>query len=473
VAQELRELFALSAPTVATMISYTLMQFVDGLMVARITPADPVNLAAQGNGSIWAFVPTSFLVGMLGVVNTYVAQNLGAGKPERGAAYAWNAMWLAALGYLVVVAYALVLPSIFALDAAGRDPQMLAMQTQYAQILLFGALPMLITRGLSQFFYGLHRPKIVLVAALVGNATNLIGNWLLIYGSPKLGIPALGVQGAAIATVIGTFVECLFPLALFLSARYQREFHTRESWRPSGSHMREIVTIGWPASIMVGNELVCWAIFMDKLVGSFGKEHNMAGWITLRYMHLSFMPAVGLSYAMTSIVGKAIGQGRPDIARHKARLGIAVTAIYMGVCGVLFIVFRHQLVGLFVASDASPELAAQIQSIGTSLLIIAAIFQFADGIGIALLGCLRGAGDTLFPGVATIVLAWLLIVGLGWALAVGMPSWESKGPWIGAAAYIFALGAVLLYRWHSPAWEKIHLVDGPKSPEKVAPTNAA
>ena len=79
-ASALREMLLVAAPTVATMVSYTLAQFVDGLMVSRLGDGA---LAAQGNGGIIAFVPISILTGIFGVINTYVSQNFGAGRPER------------------------------------------------------------------------------------------------------------------------------------------------------------------------------------------------------------------------------------------------------------------------------------------------------------------------------------------------------------------------------------------------------
>ena len=83
----LRELLVVAVPSIATMVSFTSMQFVDKLMVSRIGP-DPVYVGAQGNGGLAAFVPVSVAMGILTVINTYVSQNLGAGRPERSPAYA-------------------------------------------------------------------------------------------------------------------------------------------------------------------------------------------------------------------------------------------------------------------------------------------------------------------------------------------------------------------------------------------------
>ena len=98
----LAEMMAVAMPVVATMSSYTLMQFVDALMVGKLG-ADPVYIAAQGNGMVWSFVPVSGMMGLLTVVNTFVSQNLGAGRADRAPAYAWSGLWMCLLSWLVLM----------------------------------------------------------------------------------------------------------------------------------------------------------------------------------------------------------------------------------------------------------------------------------------------------------------------------------------------------------------------------------
>ncbi len=456
----LREMMRLSLPVVATMVSYTLMQFVDKYYVSQLGAEE---LAAAGNGGVAAFLPVAVMMGMLGVVNTYVSQNLGAGTPRRAPAYAWNALWLCLIVWAaVLLPYAALLPramsgmrSALGLEQVG--PSVAELEAVYAQILLGGMILTLGARGLAQFFFGLHRPSVVFIAATAGNGVNWYLTWALVFG--KHGFPAWGVAGSAVATVIGTAVELAIPLALFLSARYQAQFGTRDGWRLSGRHIRDILRIGWPGGLMFGNEMICWWVFMAGLVAAFGAEHNAASWITLQYMHLSFMPAFGMSHAVTAIVGRCIGMGRPDLAQQRAYLGLRVTMLYMGLCAAAFVLLRGQLVEVFVHS---PRYAAEqrdlIIQIGGRLLILAAVFQVFDAVGITMIGALRGAGDTVWPGVVTAVLAWTVILGLGKALTVVAPEWGSAGPWAAAAAYIILLGLLLLWRFAGGHWKRIQLV---------------
>ncbi len=445
----LKEIITVAAPSVATMASYTVMQFVDGLMVSRMEPHDPINLAAQGNGAFAAWVPMSLLAGMLGVVNTYVAQHLGAGTPRQGPAYAWNGLWLAVLAALLMLPYGVALPWIMTL--ADHRPELIERECAYAGILVAGAFFTMASRGLSQFFYGMHRPMIVFGAALAGNAVNLVGNYALIYGN--WGAPEWGLRGAAIATVAGTVVEFLIPFALFLGPKLHGLYGTRNDWRPSTKHLRDILRLGWPGALMFGNEMICWGYFLIFLVGRFGSDHSAASLIAQRYMHISFMPAVGISFAMTAVVGRYLGANKPMLAKSRAWVGLGIAAGYMTVCAGAFLLFREQMAQVFTDDP-------KVLAITHTLIVVAAVFQLFDALGITIIGILRGAGDTVWPGVMTVICSWVFIVGVGHLLAVMRPDWQSVGPWIGCAAYIMLTGTVLLHRFAVGDWSTRRVVDG-------------
>lgn len=450
----LRELLGVAAPTVATMTSYTLMQFVDKFMVSKIGP-DPVYVGAQGNGGLAAWVPISIAMGLLTVINTYVSQNMGAGRPERGPAYAWNGLWIAAAFWLVLlVPYGIALPWLF--RVAGMEPGAAALATSYGRILIFGAVLTMWTRAVSQYFYGMHRASIVMVAGVVANLANLGLNYVLIFG--LLGLPKMGIVGSGIGTVIATGVELAIPMCVFLGPRLNAQYRTRSQWRFSRGHVRDLMKTGWPIGLMFGNEMICWGYFMVYLVSHFGPLHATAGWIAHQYMSLSFMPAVGISVACTAVVGKYMGMGRPDLAARRAWLALGLAMVYMVLCAAAFIVFRRPLVGLFIQRDTPPAAVAEIIRLGSMFLIAAAAFQAFDAVAMTTSGALRGAGDTVYPGVATMILSWVVIVGGGTALVEYWPDLSSLGPWMAAAAYIILLSLLLLSRFLTGKWKSRRLL---------------
>ena len=469
------ELLRVAVPAVATMTSYTVMQFVDKLIVKELGPDE---LAAVGNGGIAAFIPGAAMMGLLGVINTFVSQNLGAGRPERGSAYAWNGLYLSVLAWIAVfVPFAIFLPHVFLaqqaiFDLTAPSEAVSAMQNQYGSILLLGMIFTLGSRALGHFFYGIHRPSVVMVSAIVGNAVNVLLCNYLVLGRVGLPFPGMewqsgwegmGVLGAALSTVAGGIVELIIPFALFLAPKTDAKYHTRRAWRYSTAHVKDILRIGWPAGLMGANELVCWFVFMTGFVAHFDKPgepavNNAAGWITLQYMHLSFMPAVGISIALTAIVGKYIGAKRMDIAVKRAWLGLWLTVAYMSVCAAIFVIFRDGLMRLFTGSDYDPVTTEQIVEIGSTLLILAAAFQLFDAVAISLSGVLRGAGDTVWPGVVTMVLSWGIIVGGGWYFIEFHEDLGSLGPWIAAAVYIIALSIAFFARFLGDKWKTMKVL---------------
>ncbi len=448
-----RELVRIALPSVVASTSYTVMQFVDKWVVSHIGP-DPVYVGAQGSGGLAAWIPVSIAYGVISIVNTFVSQNLGAGKPERGPAYAWNGMWLGVLAWLLLIPYGLMLPNLF--ELMGYEPRRVELASEYGQIMVFGSVVTICSRAIAHFFYGMQRPGVVMLAAVAGNLVNLLFNWLLVFG--QLGFPALGLTGSAIATLIGTSVEGLIPLALFLGPKLDASLRTRRQWRPDFRLMRDILGLGWPAGLMYGSEMICWGFFMLYLVGGQGPEAGTAGFIAQQWMSLSFMPAVGIATAVASTVGKYMGMRRPDLAAKRAMVGLAIAMAYMGCCGILFVLFRVPMVDLFMPDDTPPAARDLVLDLGGKFLIATAAFQLFDGMAMAIGGALRGAGDTHFLGVVTVVLSWSVMVGGGLAIVAYLPQWGSVGPWVAAASYIAILAIVSMARFLTGGWRRRSVV---------------
>ena len=140
--------------------------------------------------------------------------------------------------------------------------------------------------------------------------------------------------------------------------------------------------------------------------------------------------------------------------------------IYMTLCAAVFVIFREPLVGWFVnGADISPERARNIIDIGAKLMICTAVFQTADAFGIIYTGALRGAGDTVWPGVVTAIYSWVFIIGGGFAFIHFAPQLESLGPWIASAVYVILYGLTMWLRFHGGKWRSIDLLQRGKCAE--------
>lgn len=466
----LGEVLRLAWPASLSMLNSTVMMFVDGMMVAQVGPEA---LAAQFTAGILSFVPMALVLGLLTVVNTYVSQNFGARREDRCGQYAWAGLAVAA--GLAVLFQALHPLTASAFGLFGHEPKVLELEILYFHYMLLNALPFLAARVLEQFFFGLERSGVVLVSSLLGNLVNLLVNWVLIFG--KLGFPAMGLEGAALGTIVGSVTLLVILAGVFFSRRVHRRFATRNARSIRREHCREIFRIGWPAGVQFCNDVFAWGMVTAYLVGRFGTLHIAANTAAVRYISLSFMPAVGISIATTALVGRYIGEGKPHVARRRTHVAVLTAAGYMGLCGLAFLLWGEQLVGFYVRVDTlagmSPEELAdstrRIIDIGGRLMLLAALFQVFDATAIVFNGALRGAGDTFWPMIATFLLSWTVQIGLGLAMVFGFPELTSVGPWIATSVYIVLLAGLFAWRFESGAWLKIDLLGHRAETEPLPP----
>jgi MATE family multidrug resistance protein len=395
-------------------------------------------------------------MGVLSVVNTYVGQNFGAKRYRRTGQYAWAGIYLSLLAAAAMSPLALLAPRIFSLFG-DLEPKVLDYTIIYFRFMVLSVAITLTSRVMEQFFYGVQRPLIVLAGSAVGTGLNIFFNWLLIYG--HWGLPALGLTGAAIGTVAAYTIQLGMLIAVFASPKMHATFFTR-CWRCGRwKDIRDILRIGWPAGLDLANNVFCWFLFTSAIVSQFGTAAIAATTVTIRYMGLAFMPAVGIGMAATAMVGRSIGEGRKDLARKRLHQALAVTMAYMVICSLTFWLARYPLVEWFVRDDpVDPTMAQRIIDIGVKLMICAAILELFDGVGLVYNGALRGAGDTRWPMLVVLALTWSINIGAASLIAWLKPDWGALGPWIAATGFIILRGAALLWRFESGKWERIDLL---------------
>jgi MATE family multidrug resistance protein len=311
--------------------------------------------------------------------------------------------------------------------------------------------------AMTGFFQGISRPRISMAAALAANALNIGLNWVLIYG--KLGFPAMGVRGAALATAIAASFQAVMLIVIFLSPMYARRYRSREAWRLDWRRLTGLFHIGWAAGVNWTLDVLTWGIFMNWFVGRLGKLPLAASNIAGQFLHLSFMPTVGLGIATTALVGQYIGRRDLAAARKRANTALKLGMAYMFMMGLAFFVFRHQLPLLFLKAGTTAEEVAnnqQILALCARVLILAAAFQVFDAMAIISTGALKGAGDTRFPMMASVIYGWVVFLPLCWVFTHAL-GWGVAGAWGGATIYIFAFGLTTLWRWRGKAWETIDI----------------
>lgn len=463
---ELRNVLAMSIPVVITTSSRALMDIADFIMITwlRVDEAQAAILPAQL--VMWSYIVVG--LGVVSVVNTFASQSIGRRRPQEGAAYAWQSMYIAVLAGAVGLCLIPALPVL--IGWFGHAPAVQRLELAYARPALLTVAPSIAAAGLGWFFVGVHRPWVTMWSVIEANIVNVAVSYVLIFG--HLGFAPLGLAGAAWGTLAGVSYRTI-RLTLTLVAPKTHCVHaSRRQWRPSWRKCRDLVRVGMPCGMHWVSEVVVWTIFINVLIGSeFGTAHLVATNATWQYMRLAFMPSVGVGQALTALVGRSIGAGDAPRAIRETRIAAVLTFAYMGSLSVVYVGFGATLVGWF---NSDPE----VMEIGRRIMICAAVFQLFDAIGITYNSALRGAGDTFVPSVFFVVSTWLIVVGGGWTAATWFHELGSLGPWIAASAFIVLSGVFLWWRWHGRAWMGIDLFDdghGPAgdSPPGTAMANAA
>lgn len=438
-------LAVLAGPVIATMVSRTVMSFADFAMVSRLGEEATAAIMPAGI-SVWCMICFGF--GIITVTNTFVSQSLGKGEHAECSRYTWQGLYLAiGLGLIVLPAWWLA-PRYFAL--AGHAPEVQRLEIIYFQVSLLGVMPAIAANVVANFFTGVHKPSIGLFAAVTANAFNIAANYVLIFG--KLGLPAMGIAGAAWATAAASLLQVGILLAVWLGPGYARRFASRTTWRPSMSRIKRIVRVGLPVGLQFESDIFGFTVFTVFMVGHYGTEQLAANNLVFKFLEIAFMPVVGLSIALSSAVGKAIGEKRHAYARLVTRWAVGGALVYMLIIGAAYLVFRYELPGLILENPSD-----EVIRWSATLFILCALFEVFDAFGITMTGALRGAGDTFWPGMTTFVLSATVFMGGGFAMMKFAPQLESVGPWLAATAFICAYAVVVSLRWWYGPWEQIDL----------------
>jgi len=439
-----RFMLRVAGPMVVATVSYTLMQFVDRLMVAHYSKEA---LAAVLPAGMAAFIPSSFMLGVMTTVNTYVSQCFGRRVYRDCSHYCWQAIYLG-LAYTCCT-FVLIWPLARPIFVLMSQPEsIIPLEVIYLRIMLIGQFVVVFIWATNQFFMGVHRAEVTMITALISQIVNVAANYVLIFG--KFGFPEMGIAGAAWGTVIGAAVNALMRTFWFLGPAMQRQFRSRSTLGLDIPKIWDLLRIGSPAGFAFCVNTAAVGALLFALIGRFGADALAATSAVYSCMTVSFMPVVGLGVALTAVVGKSIGRGDKAAATQQTRQSLLVAVIYMGAVGVGFYLFRHDIIRIW-------SLNGTASAIGAKLLICAAVFQIFDAVLITYNGALRGAGDTLWLGYITTIGA-VLILGLGGGIIVAcFPQWGAIGPWVAYTLHIIFVGLANRWRFRSNHWHKIDI----------------
>lgn len=445
-----RQVLAIGLPMVISMVSTTAMHFTDRMFLAQYSL---VAIAAAMPAAMASFLFMAFFMGTAGYVNVFVAQYVGAGAPRRVGAALWAGVWFSVASGALMAGLWFAAEPIFAFG--GHDPAVRELEVVYFRWLNLGAGVGVLQSSLSCFFSGRGLTRPVMLVNLAGALVNVPLDYALINGA--WGLPELGILGAALATIAGWVVMAALFVLLIFTPRQERRFGVISAWRPEWSLFKRLMRYGLPAGVQFWLDITAFTLFVF-LVGRLGVLELAATNIAFSISTLSFLPMIGFSIALSTLVGQAVGQGRPDLARTATTSALHLTLAYMGLVAGLFLLLPGLLVDPFIPRDQPPAEAARIADLGAMLLRYVAVYCFFDAVSIIYMAALKGAGDSRYVMLAMAVLAGLALV-LPVYLGVEHLGWGLHGVWSCIIVYLALLGLANWRRFRGGAWTRMRVVE--------------
>ncbi len=431
-AREAKSTLTLAVPIMAGQLSQMLMGVTDSVMVGRV---GVVPLAASSFANSLLAVPFLFGIGLLQCISVRAAEAHGAGDRRETGEVLRHGLALSIITGLAMLA--LVLVAGTQLHRLGQPPEVAGSARNF--LLLCGAslLPMFMVMSLRQFSESLNHPWPPMVIMSGSVLLNVVLNWIFIYG--HLGSPALGLDGAGLATLLSRLAALA---ALFLYVLRARRFSDAlpAGWlrRLRLARLRSLLKIGLPAAAQLLLEVGAFTM-AAIMMGWLGTVPLAAHQIALTCCSTSFMFPLGIAMATTIRIGQALG--RQDAVRIR---GIGLTSFalgggVMGVCALVFAFAGGSIAWAFVDDPAVTQLASR-------LLIVVALFQIFDGLQVVAAGALRGLSDATVPMLICLLAYWLVFVPSAYAAAFRF-GFGALGIWMAMVAALGLAAALLVARF--------------------------
>jgi len=448
--QQLKQLFALGLPIVGSNMAMMIIGITDTVMMGWYSIPD---LAALILGTTFFFNFIIFGSGFAFATVPLVASASAKSDTTTIRRVTRMALWLS-IGF-----GALITPVFLYVDRIliflGQDPEISVLALNYLAISGFALVPMLWATVFKSYLSGMELTKIALWITLVAAVSNGVLNYIFIFG--KFGMPEMGVRGAAISSLLSHLFQAL-AFTVYALRKFPEHQILVRFYKPDWGALRQVAKMGLPIGTSTFAEVGLFSA-ASFLMGWVGVIELAAHGIALQVASLTFMAHLGLASAATILAGKAYG--REDLAELRSGSIAAAVMILLWsvITSTIFVVFGAPIVSLFL--DINEPARDQIISYGVVLLIVAALFQFVDGIQVLAISLLRGIHDTAVPMYITIVSYWA--IGLPVAYILGfVVNWQGVGVWLGLTSALACAAVAMTWRYRS----LLAKLDGKFAPQK-------
>jgi putative MATE family efflux protein len=435
---------------------------VDVAMVGRLGAEA---LAATGMGAMLFWGALSFVLGIRTGVQTLASRRLGQKIDKECGTALHNGLFMATL-YALPISLAGWFWAKDFIPYFIQDITATRLAIDYTAIVFISLLFSAYSFVFQGFYTGVEKTKVHMNVTVTSNAINVYLNAGLIYGSdgvtqfftdtiPSLSFlsklwqwttfPAMGVKGAAIATLIASTCMAVHYFSFLFSSQIKDRFSVFNLSTDRIMMMRQL-KLALPQGIQEAVIAIGWSVFY-KIMGMIGLIELATTELLFTIMHASFMPALGVGQACATLVGKYMGEKKIHKSEASIKESIRISVYIMGTMGMSFILIPEYY--LFLFTD-DPE----IIRMGVFGLRMIGAVQFLDAIGFTLWFALSGAGNTLFPAVVESCLTWGVIVLGSYVFGVVL-NLGFKAPWLLFPVYMGLFAGIMVWKISKGDWKEI------------------
>jgi len=433
------ELLRLALPMVVSQGTFAVMIFTDRYFMSQI---DPVHMAAALGGGVASFFSFCFFLGLFSYANALAAQYLGAGEREKCPKVVTQGMIMTVMSAPFLTLITFFVAGVF--EGMGHEPEQVGLERSYYLVLMSGVLVTLAKVCLSSYFAGIGRTYVVMICDLFGLVVNVPLCYVMVFG--KFGFPELGIIGAGISTVVATVLAFLLFVAFYFRKEHRDKFSVLSSFSLEPGILRRFWRLGFPSGLELFLNVAAFNLFL-LMFQSYGIAESAAAAIVFNWDILSFVPMIGLSVGVISLIGRFVGTR--DMTRVDEVMTAAFTAAlaYSALLAVVYITFRYPLVEVFAPPRGD---FSGIRELSAFMMIGLSSYVMADAVVIVSGGVLRGAGDTRWLMVTSVSLHWAMLVAQFFIIRIF--EFSPKVSWLAFASMLLAIALVYALRLKGGRW---------------------
>ena len=430
-------IFKLSLPVFFGMVSHTLIQVSDTLMVGKLGSEA---IASAGLGGIAYFTILSFLMNGSVGVQILTARRFGEKNEVEIGKIGISVLYFSIVGGMILSVLGFFL-SGWVIKLISDDPTIIAKASSYLAYRFLGTVFFFSVFALRGFMDGLGYTYVGMIAAFSSTFSNIFMNWVLIYGN--LGFTAMGVDGAAIASALSG-IPALMILIVFLFKKDIFYYLKLCNFQFDLSILKTANSIGLPSAIDGSLTNIAFMIF-NKFAGLIGINALAAFQIIVSIISLSFMPGFAFGVAATTILGQGMGAGKFQLARVATFRSALFSAMLMGIMGILFISFGKEIIGLFSSESA-------VLKETYPALIVISLVQIGDAYHMVFGSALRSAGLVFWVLKVYAFISYLVMLPIAYFLGIYLQL-GSLGLWSAISIWLLCLSLIFVWKFNQGDWK--------------------